>query len=473
MDLISLHFIIAVLSAFVLYYWMDPKYRNSFLLILSCTFIALLDLLLLPYIILFSLLNFMIGLRLASSSRKKALYRAGLILNIGQLLLLHYADFAVDPLLSLFISDFQVSSLSRIIVPFGISYFTLQSIGYLINIKMGWEKPEKNFLDFLLYITFFPKFISGPIERSNHFLPEIRKPRPFNEQQVTEGLRIALFGFFKKIVIANRLAPLVMGAHSSVETTSALWIILFLQPLYLYFDFSGYTDIARGVAKLFGIDLLPNFNKPFFAHNVTLFWKKFHMSLSFWFNDYIFRQLSFRYRKWGIFSSSFAVMITFLLFGIWHGGSWSFLFLGFLQAVAINFEFFTKQLRSNFFSRLPGRSGIWTGRFLTYIFYSGSLVFFFSGDLNSAFKFFERLFENNAFQISLDLPKIALLSAIIILIYEMLKNDYGKISERIESYFNDKRKINIIYRWSFYYLVIMLILLFVNSEVPQFIYFAF
>ena len=129
----------------------------------------------------------------------------------------------------------------------------------------------------------------------------------------------------------------------------SLWILLLLVPIYLYFDFSGYTDIAIGFAKVFGIDLLPNFNRPFFSENMTSFWRRFHMSLSLWFNDYIFKQTSFRYRKWGIFASVFAVFITWMLFGIWHGAGWIFMLLGFLQAVAIYYEVFTRKIRFKFF----------------------------------------------------------------------------------------------------------------------------
>ena len=120
-----------------------------------------------------------------------------------------YASFAIDPIFQIFNSNLHISKLSEIIIPIGISYFTLQGIGYLINVKMGWEKPEKKFLNFLLYITFYPKFLSGPVERSNHFLPQLKITQSFNEQQVSEGLRIALFGFFKKVAIANQLAPYI------------------------------------------------------------------------------------------------------------------------------------------------------------------------------------------------------------------------------------------------------------------------
>ena len=136
-------------------------------------------------------------------------------------------------------------------------------------------------MNFLAFITFFLKFMSGPIERSNHFLPQLKEVRSFDLQRITEGLKLILYGLFKKVVIANQIAPFVTGIYSNIDAvnSASLWLLIIIQPLCLYFDFSGYTDMAIGVAKLFGIDLLPNFNKPFFAENMTNFWKRFHISL--------------------------------------------------------------------------------------------------------------------------------------------------------------------------------------------------
>ena len=321
MNIISIEFALASIAAVLIYYLINQKFRIGFLAILSCAFIASFNYLLLPYVLLYSLINYYIGLKLPDSKNKVLLYRTGIIFNVLQLVLLRYSSFAIDPFLHLLNSDFQVSKLSEIIVPIGISYFSLQGIGYIISVNMGWEKPEKKFLDFLLYISFFPKFLSGPVERSNHFLPQIKENLTFDESRVSLGLKIALIGFLKKIAIANQMAPFVLNSFSDLGSAdgSSLIILLLLLPMYLYFDFSGYTDIAIGFAKMFGIDLLPNFNRPFFAENVTTFWKRFHISLAAWFGNYIYRQIIFKRRKWGVYSSTmFAVFITWMLFGIWH-----------------------------------------------------------------------------------------------------------------------------------------------------------
>ncbi|MBK7480417.1 MAG: hypothetical protein IPI69_12330 [Bacteroidales bacterium] len=189
--------------------------------------------------------------------------------------MLKYSTFAIDPLLNLIGLRIELSKLSEIILPIGISYFTLQGIGYLINIKNGWEKPEKDFLYFFQYIIFFPKFLSGPVERSNHFLPQLRKNINISDLYLADGAKLVLIGYFKKVAIANQLSSYALSVYSFDQAGGCLsWVLFIIQPLYLYFDFSGYTDIALGISKMFGIDLLPNFQRPFFAENVTTFWKK-------------------------------------------------------------------------------------------------------------------------------------------------------------------------------------------------------
>jgi alginate O-acetyltransferase complex protein AlgI len=478
MEIVSIEFaLLAIVSVFI-FYFLNPKYRIAYLTILSCGFMASLNYSLAIYVIIYAYINYLLGLKISNSEYKKNLFRTGILINLSQLIILRYASFAIDPIFKLFHSTLYVSKLSTIIIPIGISYFTLQGIGYLINIKMGWEKPEKKFLDFLLYISFYPKFLSGPIERSNHFLPQLKKISKFNEKNLTEGLRIALIGFFKKIVVANQLAPFITGAYSNPGTSGGLspWIIILIQPLYLYFDFSGYTNIAIGFAKTFGIDLLPNFNKPFMAENMTNFWKRFHMSLSSWFNDYVFRQTSFKYRRWGISASVFAVFVTWILFGIWHGAGWNFMMLGLVQALAIVYEFFTKKWRVRLFSLLQDRYRIWLGRICTYIFYGGSLVFFFSPNLKTAFKFFNASKHLNLLsQVGIEDKRalgLAFCLIAVFLITEILFVDRIEIFKKFEKIWNNDKVKYKVMRYTFYYMVILCIFYFGRMQ-TDFIYFQF
>lgn len=470
MELISIHFaLLAIVSVFI-YYLINHKYRITYLVFISCLFIAGYNYFLIIYLLAYSLINYIIGIRIYVSKFKRILFKTGVILNLTQLVVLKYASFAIDPILQIFDFNFNISRLTDILIPFGVSYFTLQGIGYLINIKTGWEKPEKKFQNFLLYIIFYPKFLSGPIERSNHFLPQLQTVRPFNEQQVIAGLRIALFGCFKKVIIANPLGILVNTVYSDLNSFGGinLWITILIQPLYLYFDFSGYTDIAVGLAKTYGIELLPNFDRPFLSENVTTFWKRFHMSLSLWFNDYLFKPISYRYRRWGLFASVFSVLLTFTFFGFWHGAGWNFMLLGLAQALAINYEFFTKKSRISIFSRIPHFWRRWLGRILTYIFYAMSLIFFFSSNINASISYISKLRNlelTKNYDISIKFIFLSLICSSIFLIIEILNNDYKAYFIKIERYWSNHMFV----RLMVYYILIIFILSHLSGELT-FIY---
>lgn len=342
---------------------------------------------------------------------------------------------------------------------------------------MGWEKPEMKFQNFLLYYIFYPKFLSGPVERSNHFLPQLNVQQRFNQAGVTSGLRMILLGLFKKVVIANQLALYVNSYYSNIDTELKpfIWMIIIIQPLYLYFDFSGYTDIAIGIARIYGINLLPNFNKPFVAENVTNFWKRFHMSLSSWFNDYVFKQISYKRRKWGLFASVWAMMVTWTLFGIWHGAGWNFMFLGMMQALAILYEFFTKKWRVTLFLKLPKVVKLWGSRFLTYLFYGTSLLFFFSSDMKSEFAAFPFLFKGGSLFPGgerIELLIISLILALVFISAEVIENDQPEISARIRNLWSGEKSWNRLIRWVSYFFAVTAILI-LSNETQEFIYFQF
>jgi D-alanyl-lipoteichoic acid acyltransferase DltB (MBOAT superfamily) len=435
-----IYIVIALISVFI-FYSLKSNSQTLFLVLLSCGFIATYSHSLLIYVLFYTAINYFIALQIPLSPHGKALYRIGIVVNITQLIVLRYSSFAIDPLFQLFNSDIHVSGISKWIIPIGISYFSLQGIGYLINVKMRWERPEKNFLTFLLYISFAPKFISGPIERSNHFIPQLKQYSPFRSENISAGLRIALIGFFKKVVIANHLAPTVTTIYATPELYSGgyFWLLVIIQPLYLYFDFSGYTDIAIGVARMFGINLLPNFNRPFLAGNVTTFWKRFHISLASWFNDYVFKQTSFRLRKWKKASTIIALLLAWTLFGIWHGAGWNFMILGLLQATAIIFEFYTKKFRAGLFKRIPDMISILISRLITFIFYGVSLTFFFSPDFKTTQFVFASLvkpFHLLQGELLAGPLSFGLALAVIMLLIEVVQEDYNHFYSKVEILWN-------------------------------------
>lgn len=477
MDITSIQFIILAVASAIVFQFLNQKYRSAFLSLVSLGFIASFNYYLVIYVVGYTLVNYFIGKKLPEARNKVLLYRTGIVLNLAQLILLKYASFSIDPLIHFLGGSLVVARISEIIVPIGISYFTLQGIGYLINIKMGWEKPETRFFDFLLYIVFFPKFLSGPIERSNHFLPQLKEKFSFNEQDVSAGIRIAFFGFFKKLAIANQLAPYVMDAFSTQTSPDGFTpvVMFLLLPLYLYFDFSGYTDIAIGISRLFGIKLLPNFNRPFFSENMTEFWKRFHITLGAWFNDYVFRQTVFRRRKWGIYASVYAVSVTFFLFGIWHGAGWTFMLLGLLQVVALNYEYLTRKTRYRLFSSLPTVPRKWLGRISTYLFYCVSMVFFFAPDLQSVGVFFSKMAHSSQLLSlnSISLKPFELLIYIpVIFSIELLQNDFNKTYQKLEASWYSEKTSSTIIRWSLYSILITIMFV-AGLQSKQFVYVNF
>jgi D-alanyl-lipoteichoic acid acyltransferase DltB (MBOAT superfamily) len=477
MEITSFIFILLSALSIFAYYLLKQQYRVLYLTLLSCGFIATYSPTLLLYVLAYTLINYLIGILLPGAKRKKSLFIFAIVLNLTQLILLKYVSFTIGPLLKLLHISWDATVFSRIIIPIGVSYFILQGIGYLMNVNLGWEKPERNFLHFLLYNVFFPRFISGPIDRSNRFLPQLKEKQSFSRENLTEAFRLVLFGLVKKVVIANQLSPIVMGSFDTTGSTESyhLLIAMLAQPLYLYFDFSGYTDIAIGIAKGFGITIPMNFNRPFLAENMTNFWKRFHASLSSWFNDYIFMRTMFRYRKLKQTATTIALFVTWILFGIWHGAGWNFMFLGVLQALAVYWEFRTKRWRYNAFSKLPATLAKWIGRLFTYFFYSFSLTFFFAPDLRSAFRFFTRIPESGgALAANMSDPKflLVLVFILLVMILEIIKEDFDKQSKRFELAWNGQRWISVGFRWIVYYSMIVLIMMY-NTQDLEFVYVQF
>lgn len=472
----SIFILISALAVFV-FYLLPQKLRVLFLTLLSCGFIATYSHKLLLYVLAYTLINYYLGIMLPNSKRKKTLFTAGIVINITQLILLKYVSFTIGPLFQLLHISWDASVISRIIIPVGVSYFILQGIGYLMNVNLGWEKPEKNFLHFLLYNVFYPRFISGPIDRSNRFLPQLKEKQAFNKDNISEGFRLILFGLVKKVVIANQLSSIVLGSFDAANNSESyhLLMAMLFQPLYLYFDFSGYTDIALGIARAFGITIPMNFNRPFMAENMTNFWKRFHASLSSWFNDYIFMRTMFKYRRLKQNATTLALFVTWILFGIWHGAGWNFMFLGVLQALAVFYEFKTKRWRYKTFSRLPATLAKWIGRICTYVFYSFSLIFFFAPDLRSALQFIARLPQSGGpWPETMTDPKFlwAMGFILLIMVLETIQEDFSKTSNKFEAAWNGQKWINVGFRWMVYYIMIVLFMVY-NTQNMEFVYVQF
>lgn len=434
----------------LIYYLINKKYRVPVLFISSLCFVSLLSLGVGVFSLVFSLANYFFGIVLGkvhsrAGGLKDRLFWIFIALDAGILGFFKYFEVFLKSFNSYFFSDgiYEKIPLLTIMIPVGISYYTFQALGYLIRIDRGSEKAQYNFFVFATYLLFFPKFLSGPVERSNHFFPQLANIHNLKGADLESGFRLILWGAFKKIVIADNLYPVVSSVYGDVHQHGgiSLILVLFIQTVYIYCDFSGYTHIALGMAKCLGIDLIDNFKRPFLAKNISDFWRRWHISLSSWCNDFIYNPFIVKYRQMGNTAVIMGIFLTFFIVGIWHGANLTFVILGLLQGIAIVYEFYTKRYRIKFASKLPDAIVTFLSRVIVFIFMSFSMIFFFANSVTDACYFITHLFANersNFTSAGMIADKGKFLMAIFIfltiLIYESLeekkKVPFGFLSER-------------------------------------------
>lgn len=477
MMLLTFNYFLFLIITFFAYYVLDNKYKYLVLFFSSVYFIASISINTLLFSLLFSTLNYWGGLFLYRNKKNivtsHILFWSLIVSDIGILIFYKYINFIFNNVNS-FIEILHLSyklDLINILLPIGISYYTFQTLGYLIRINRGLEVPEKNFIIFCNLLLFFPKFIAGPVERSNHFIPQIKNLKGFDQTTVSIGLRLITIGAFKKIVIADNIYAPISVIYSNIHDYTGLPLlsVIFLQLVYIYTDFSGYTDIALGSAKLFGINLIDNFNRPFLARSITEFWKRWHISLSSWCNEFIFLPFIFKYRKLGNSASVLGIFITFIIIGLWHGANWTFIILGLLQAIAIVYEFSTKKYRLKFASKLPVWLSNTISRIVVFIFMGFSLIFLFSNSVSDAWYFISHLTQKFELKFSgYDLLTnknnflFAIFCFLILLVIEIF-NEKGKNVQII--FLKQPKSV----RWAIYYILIIIIY-FSNSDLSDFVY---
>ena len=337
----SIDFLIFLPTVFILYWFVFNKkiqFQNLFLLIISYVFYGWWDWRFLSLIAFSSLVDYIIGLQLIKEDdkkRRKFLLLISLFVNLGFLGYFKYYNFFLDNFVVAFESiGVQVNPSSlQIILPVGISFYTFQTLSYTIDIYRNKLKPTNNVIEFFAYVSFFPQLVAGPIERAKNLLPQFKRKRQFNYELATDGLRQILWGFFKKIVIADNCAVYVNQIFDMPQDYNGVTLIFgaVLFAFQIYGDFSGYSDIAIGTAKLFGFNLMKNFAYPYFSRDIAEFWRRWHISLSTWFRDYVYIPLGgSKGGKWMKVRNTF---IIFLISGFWHGANWTFIVWGFLNAL--------------------------------------------------------------------------------------------------------------------------------------------
>ena len=334
----SLEFLIFFPVVFFLHWFVFKKNKSSqnlFLIIVSYFFYSCWDWRF-SFLLGFStILDYYSGIIISNSNdlkTKRNWMRLSIFVNLGILCYFKYTNFFIDSFIQLFQNiGFQCDySTLKIILPIGISFYTFHGISYVLDNYYGRIKATTNIVEYSLFVSFFPLLVAGPIERATHLLPQLTKKREFNYFQSVEGCRLIIWGMFKKVVIADSLAPIVDEIFSNYQHHNGLTLIIGVVgfAFQVYGDFSGYTDIARGISKLLGIELILNFNFPYFSRSIPEFWSRWHISLSSWLNDYVFTPLALNFRNNGKIGIFIAIFTTFIISGFWHGAGLHFILWG-------------------------------------------------------------------------------------------------------------------------------------------------
>jgi D-alanyl-lipoteichoic acid acyltransferase DltB (MBOAT superfamily) len=475
----SINFAIFLPIVFLLYWWASRwkvKVQNTILLVASYYFYACWDWRFQLLLLFSTLLDYYAGIKIDEEPDKKKktywLYLS-VVVNVGLLAVLKYYNFFVASFsdgLGLLGLDIELSSL-QLIIPLGISFYTFHGLSYIIDIYNDRIKPERDVVNYALFVCFFPLLVAGPIERATHLLPQIIKKREFNYTAATDGLRQILWGLFKKIVIADncaKFANLIFENHTHYSGSTLVVGALFFT-FQIYADFSGYSDIAIGTARLFGINIMKNFAFPYFSKNIAEFWRRWHISLSSWFKDYVYIPLGgSRMGRWKRIRNT---GIVFLVCGLWHGANWTFVVWGLLNALYMLPSILFGSNQSNNEKNSPTTSikellGIATTFGLTVI----AWIVFRSTSVTEAIAYLSEMFSTTLFSIP-DFPELKKAKHVAILtgIFMMVEWQGKKQEYAIEKLGSDWNKP---LRWAMYYAITLLIL---NEAGPeqQFIYFQF
>ncbi len=353
----SIEFLMFFPIVVAFYFLIAHRFRWVFLLLASYYFYMCWKPEYVVLIMLSTVLDYLVALKMGATLNKKVRKKylmVSLVSNLGLLFLFKYFNFFSENA-NAFFAQFSITSNVphlNLLLPIGISFYTFQTLSYSIDVYRGVKKPERHLGYFALYVSFFPQLVAGPIERSTHLMPQFFKKKYFDTDRVISGIKQMSWGFFKKVVIADNIAILVDQVYS--QPTSYTGFILLLATVsfsfQIYCDFSGYSDIAIGAAKVLGFDLMKNFDRPYAAKSVAEFWKRWHISLSTWFKDYLYIPLGgsrVSMARWQL-----NIILTFVISGLWHGAAWTYVIWGGLHGFYLLFSNVTIKFRYQFLRRL-------------------------------------------------------------------------------------------------------------------------
>jgi alginate O-acetyltransferase complex protein AlgI len=487
----SIEFAIFLPVVFLIYWFVagkNLKVQNIFLLAASYFFYGWWDIRFLLLLIFISTVNYFIGINIDKDTpdrQRKIWLGAALIINIGILGIFKYYNFFINSFID-FVSLIGYKlplSTTKIVLPLGISFYVFLSLSYIIDIYKKNLKANHNIVHVLLSLSFFPIILAGPIQRPSSLLPQIAGKREFDHARAVDGLRQILWGLFVKIAIADNLASDIDNIFQNISffSGSTLLLGIVFYSVQIYADFSAYSNIAIGTAKLFGFNLMRNFAYPYFSRDITEFWKRWHISLTTWFRDYIFLPISFnvssriRYDKVYIIKTEMIIylvasLITWFLTGLWHGANYTFLIWGMIHGIFLIFYQWQKTPRKKLFKKMGIKNDhivvITIETFVTMVIVMIAWIFFRSNNVHQAFEYITRLYSPSLLSFPQIFPaKLVLLTGIFVFAEWLQRNKEHAL--QIE---------NIRYRlirWGIYYGVILLILMTLDDSKQSFIYSQF
>ena len=480
----SIDFAIFLPIVFILYWFVVNKsltLQNSLIVIASYVFYGWWDWRFLSLIILSTVIDYFIGIGLSSSrnqTKRKVLLWLSIIVNLGILGFFKYFNFFVDNFVSAFSffgSNIENVRTLNIVLPVGISFYTFQTLSYSIDVYRGKLIPQKNIIAFSAFVSFFPQLVAGPIERAVNLLPQFHKKRSFDYSKAIDGSKQMLWGFFKKVVIADNCAVYVNDIFLNYSEYSGLTVIIgaILFAFQIYCDFSGYSDIAIGLSRLFGFNLMQNFAFPYFSRDIAEFWRRWHISLSTWFRDYLYIPLGGSRGGSGMQIRN--TFIIFIVSGFWHGANWTFIIWGALNALYFLPLLLLDKNRNNLDivaknKFLPSLKEILMIG-LTFSITVFAWIFFRAEDVTHALLIIKQIFSN--FSFSSEILSIRKGNGQYVLIFAFLIFILAEwISRGKQHALGQGAKTPLLFRLPFYYLLIILITTFRVNE-SDFIYFQF
>ncbi|MET3113386.1 alginate O-acetyltransferase complex protein AlgI [Pedobacter sp. CG_S7] len=475
----SINFTLFLPVVFALYWFVfknNLKLQNILLLGSSYFFYACWDWRFLFLLVFSTLLDYCTGIKIAAATKprwRKFWFWLSISINLGFLGVFKYFNFFSASFAEAIANlGLQVNPWTlNVILPIGISFYTFHGLSYVIDIFKEKIKPERNFVDYSVFVSFFPLLVAGPIERATHLLPQIKTKRTFEYSKAVDGLRQILWGLFKKIVIADNCAYFANTIFNDTTDQSGSTLILgaLFFTFQIYGDFSGYSDIALGTARLFGIELLKNFSFPYFSRDIAEFWRRWHISLSSWFRDYVYIPLGGS--KGGTWMKVRNTFIIFILSGFWHGANWTFIIWGFLNALYIMPSILLNTNRNNLTIVAKGKLFPSLKDFaqivITFSLTVFAWIFFRAKDVHHAFDYIAGIFSASVFSIPV-LPEsgfIILFLVFVFLTIEWLGREGNFAISKITIFPTS-------FSWAVYFGLILMLFIFQGKE-QAFIYFQF